>query len=346
MGISLLLPSLLCVVILQIAMTQAPPTQPAPDDATPSLRSERVAEAVLHFIRLGASHANYGITFTDLDLVPDATDPVSLKALEDVVEIMMKDRARVCGKMTDVLTERTHRIVSEAFEEAQHDPATEQNVEDVIARRLRERLGLELSADEEKKLTVGAQFIKDHGGPSNAAATALGRAFGLETGRSIYNAATKSHKAPPIPGPLNRWVPQRHLRKYLSHLLGWVEALRRAAPLLPLSELRDTTQFEPIIDRVERCFREDARARIEEQMEVGLEVIGGVLRGNPIPEKYAQHWAPHQVARLDVLRAQIAMLETQLSDREPVEAARIMNALIRTLSEFWIAELMKDFDLA
>ena len=163
-------------------MTQAPPTQPAPDDATPSLRSEHVAEAVLHFIRLAASHANYGITFTDLDLVPDETDSVSLKALEDVVGIMLKDRARVCRKMANVLTARTLEIVAEAFTEAQHDPETEQNVEDVIARRLRDRLGLKLSPDEEKKLAVDAEFIKTQKGPSNAAATLLGQALGLETG--------------------------------------------------------------------------------------------------------------------------------------------------------------------
>ena len=251
----------------------------------------------------------------------------------------------MCTKMADVLVARAHEIVAEVFTEAKRDPEIEQSVEDVIAQRLQEELGMKLSPEDEKKLAVDAKFIGEQKGASNAAATVLGRVFGLETGRSVYSAAEKSREAPPVPGPLNRWVPQQYVRKYLVQLVTWTEEVRRATPLLALSELRDKTRSEAIIDRVERRFRRKGLAAAERDEHAAARMLGDILRGGPVPEKFAAAWIPYQSA-LDKIRAQLKAVEMHvLENRGPAEAASAVDEMIKILTELWLTELKKDLDL-
>jgi hypothetical protein len=238
------------------------------NDAPPP---EHVAEAFLHFARLAAAHNNDCVSFVNVvgdQLIEREVDESSLRTLETVTHLLSEDRKRVGKRMADVLLARVRNIAKEEYvvvNETPFDAENEQQVEDRIERRLRDELGLTLSHHQKNCLAADDSYIKEHKGPANAAADALGRALGLETGRSVYEGSRSAREGPPVPGPMNRWVSLRKVRDYAAKVLDWADAVRRGTPTLSLTALRELGQVEPIIDRVEKLFREKVSRELDDE---------------------------------------------------------------------------------
>ena len=331
-------------------MTTENPTKSA-EAAAPSLSSERVVEAVLHFARLGASHTQFGVTFTD-GFVADEADEESRKALADATRILLKDRDRMRAKMADALTARVHTIVADTFRAAQRSPEVEQEVEDLIERRLREQLGFTLSADQKRHLTIDCQYIKKHKGPSNAAADAIGKGFGLETGRSVFDAVEDANERSPVPGPLNRFVPLRDVRVFLDRVLAFAEATRRSAPTLPLDALRSNEHAEALMDRVERCFREETRSSLDgakgELTDTFRALMRGEALGKPLPAELEAFWAPVRARFID-LRARVAELDAQIAALAPGvlgPSVGLIDLIADLMADAWTATIKQSLDVA
>ena len=186
------------------------------------------------------------------------------------------------------MTAKAHQIVTSAFKDAQSDPKVEQQVEDLIAERLRE-IGFVLTDAQEKCFTVDSKWIKEQGGPSSAAAVAISKIVG-SSWRTVYEAKSDARNQAPVPGPFNRWVDIRNLRLYLDRVLTWADAQRRDTPALPLDALRSDRHVEALMDRVERLFKRrvdgDLRQRGREQL---CALFLALLRGeNPACDQLLQ----------------------------------------------------------
>jgi hypothetical protein len=319
----------------------------APPTAQATAREE-VLEAFLHFARLAASHLGAGVTFGDKTWTAFDADEQSVEALAKVAQVLRKDCDRVRAKMEGVMISRVHEIVTLAFKDAQTDPTVEENVEDLIEGRLLETLGIELTKHQKNQFAVNRDSIRKGGGPSDAAAKAIGRALGVGTGRSIYSAKAHASNGPPIPGSLNRWVPLRDVRHFVEEMFEWVEAKRRAIPRLRLDLLRYPDHGEAVIARVEQDFREKLRSDLDGVSPTVLApFFGALLRGeNPgahirlDPEK-ERAWMP--------LRAQLAAFGAALKDRpltpEYPSAAAWLESYAELFAQLWMFKFEETLDL-
>lgn len=313
----------------------------APDD-TPT--PEHVADAFLHLARLAAAHANYGVTFIEVENETPVEHPVdeeSLRVLAKVTVLLRRDRERGGKRISDVLLARVHAIMEEEFARVRRerfDPEAERLVEDRIEARLRDELGVSLSAQQKNGLGVDEEYIRGDKGPSNAAAEILGRMLGLRTGRTVYTSRDAATKAPPVPAPLNRWVSLRKVGGYMRSVLDHVATVRKCSAMLPFEALRGTAHLEPLMERVEDAFKKRHSDDLERHYNGMIGFFLALLRGeNPLPGHPATKQEEEQWARL---RDEFQALRAQLPSSPGSD-----EAVAREAAAWWVAQFKKTLDI-
>jgi hypothetical protein len=258
---------------------------------------DAAVDALVHLARLAASQHGGGVTFSDPELKAiGEPDEMSNAALAKAVQILLADRERLRARMVDALITRAHRTVEEVFRAAQSDPNVAEQTEDLIEEELKARLGLGLTEAQKRKFAVDCKYIKVKGGPSDAAAEALGAALGLETGRSIHDDRRSARKRPSVPAPFNRWVPLRHVRRFANEAFDAAEERRRATPMVPLDALRAHDHAEALMDRVERGFKSSVHASFAAERSGLIALVRAALRGVdpvlPLSSAAQDRWQP------------------------------------------------------
>jgi hypothetical protein len=242
------------------------------DDTSPLPSPGLVAKAVLHLARLATSREGRGIICASIDDSIESYEPdtESIDTLIEVTEILLKDRARIRRRMADRLMQQVHQIVTTAFKDVQVDGGAKEDVEDVVEARLRTELGFSLTEAQQKQFAVNDAVIRERKGPSNAAAEALGKALGLETGRSIFESKKHAGTSAAVPGPSNRWVSLQEVQRFFEDVVLAAELERSRAPILPLDALRSEGQDEPLMSRLERSAQSEHRRALTILGDTGL----------------------------------------------------------------------------
>lgn len=299
----------------------------APTEPAPPLPPEQVAAACLHLLRLAAAHAQHGVAFMFADtegLHEQEPDSASLDVMAEVTKILLIDRDRLREKAARALVGQLHGPLVPLFKAAQADPEAMENLEDTVEQRLRE-LGYVMSPDALAAFRIDHQFIRDQGGPSDAAAQCLGRAA-LEISKRRVSDARKAGKIRPVLGPLNRYVSLRNVRSYFEQVLATAQAQRLPGALLPLEALDADVYTEALLSRLETSFKERVRADLERAYEEVTRLFLTLLRGeNPAPSygttrEWEEQWP--------LVREQFRLLASELmiaTDGDPealVEKAR------------------------
>jgi hypothetical protein len=333
------------------------PKQPVVDKAlgAPQFDAKQVAEALLHFARLAASGAGGGVGFLDSDTFSElATDQRARQALDEATRILLRDRERLHRKVARGLVSRVHQIVAVAFGKVpiDVDVDAEVGVEDEIEHQLTEQLGLVPTRDERRWFAVDRQYITEMGGPVAAAAAAIGKAFGRETGSVIHNWIARAKGDLPLPAPLDRWVPLREVRRYLAHVIEAAEGERKAATILPLGALLSADHAESLMDRVEAAFRKRTRLALDAGKDDVKQMFRAMLRGQDpgsnvnLSDALSARWGPIR-AHLAAIGLELGRLDadrTLVTLRDGKSTTRV-EAFVEILTQFSFDALGSAFDV-
>jgi len=246
-----------------------------------------VAAAVVHLGRLAASHSGWGVAFTTGGTDPDyLTDKASRATLAKVVGTLLADRKRMAARNADLLKHRLHEVITRTFSEARNRAEIEENIEEVVDQRMR-GLGFALGPSQMTRFAVDAQHIKDRTA-SQAAANALldgtkGHATPKTKGRSIFDAKDRQATRPPIPAPMNRYVPLRTLRHYFRQAIEAVEAQRMLDVPLSIEALESDAYVEALQHRVEALFKKRISAELVQGEEEFAKFFLALFRGEAPP---------------------------------------------------------------
>ena len=294
------------------------------------LSAEDVGRALLHFARLAASHARWGVTFMrENSTVPYPTDDRSMKVLATVTRALLEDSEREGKKAADNLISQLHCILTALLKEDEGDPEFADRVENRIRTLALDHLGIELSQPQVERLAMSREEIRarHRGSPSDAAAGAIVDAINevsdaSSLGRRIYDVNARAEQRPPVPGPLDRLVPLRDVRLYVNRVFEWA-ATAFNVPTLKLEQLRSPTRPEVLQAHAERLFKNHARRDLENARATAATLFAALLADTdsppePIPADSQEWWDSMRLAS-EPIRTRIAELDP--SSRECMRKA-------------------------
>lgn len=307
-----------------------------------------VAAALLHLARLATAHAGHGIQFVTIDKDKTISEPYldkeSLDALAEATKILLADRVRVRDQAAKLLIGPIHDVVHKAFKAAKDDPTLMEDVEDVIAQGLND-LGFTLTPAQMKVLRIDESVFAAHrGSPSMAAAAVVAEIALGQKWRTVYDKKTEAKDLPSVPGPLGRWLPFPHVRKFVESLLAEEEKRVRAQRFLPLDALRSDDAEALVVHVSKLVVRKDRQALREDYPQLReqfREMVLALLRG----EDPTQEWelTPELGDAWKRIREKAA--ETGEKLREANASAEVLEELATHVAEALIAEIATAFGM-
>ncbi len=286
---------------------------------------------MVHLTRLVAADTGYAIGFDNKGGKPThyGPDADGSRVLAKVVRALTTHRVRARKRARDALATQLHAEITRIFVAAQVD--REMQAEEQVAEYLRS-LAFELTDTQISQFIRGPEDILGERGAANAAANALGRAVGWDTGKNVFEGKKRVRELPPVPAPLNRWVPLPLLRDFLAQVMTWETRRRAIAGPPTLSMFRSGNDVnESLIICLEKCLQKGTQRLLEDDPpidELALVVRGLFLTG----EWSGPELAPAMQETWGKTRARFADLIAQTPELDhPVVWAFVASSMLADL---------------